>query len=59
MTMILSIFLNAETRHDRSTEQGIVHESDLTGDYKTAFNYGKQKEAEQRVKHTQIEECFD
>ena len=28
----------------------------LTGDYKTAFNYGKQKEVEARVKHTgQIE----
>lgn len=27
----------------------------LTGDYKTAFNYGKQKETEERVKHT----CVD
>lgn len=27
----------------------------LTGDYKTAFNYGKQKETEARVKHTCIE----
>ena len=27
----------------------------LTGDYKTAFNYGKQKETEMRVKHT----CVD
>ena len=27
----------------------------LTGDYKTAFNYGKQKETESRVKHT----CVD
>ena len=27
----------------------------LTGDYKTAFNFGKQKETEQRVKHSQIE----
>ena len=26
----------------------------LTGDYKTAFNYGKQKETESRVKHTGI-----
>lgn len=51
MIMILNIFLNAETKHDRSTEQEIVHESDLTGDYKTAFNYGKQKETEARVKH--------
>ena len=24
----------------------------LTGNYKTAFNYGKQKEVEARVKHT-------
>ena len=24
----------------------------LTGDYKTAFNYGKQKEVEQRFKHS-------
>lgn len=42
---------NAETKHDRSTEQEIVHESDLTGNYKTAFNWGKQKETEARVKH--------
>lgn len=28
----------------------------LTGDYKTAFNWGKQKETEQRVKHTGIKE---
>lgn len=26
----------------------------LTGDYKTAFNYGKQQEAEDRVNHTRI-----
>ena len=26
----------------------------LTGDYKTAFNYGKQKEAEDRVKHEKV-----
>lgn len=26
----------------------------LTGDYKTAFNYGKQKEAENRFRHTQV-----
>ena len=24
----------------------------LTGDYKTAFNYGKQKETEDRFRHT-------
>lgn len=47
------IYLNAETIHDGSTEQEIVHSScDLTGDYKTAFNLGKQQEAEMRVKHT-------
>lgn len=27
----------------------------LTGDYKTAFNYGKQKETEERVKHSGVE----
>ena len=27
----------------------------LTNDYKTAFNYGKQKEVEDRVQHTNIE----
>lgn len=27
----------------------------LTNDYKTAFNYGKQKEVEDRVRHTDIE----
>ena len=26
----------------------------LTGDYKTAFNFGKQKETEMRVKHTEV-----
>lgn len=26
----------------------------LTGDYKTAFNYGKQKETENRFRHTQV-----
>lgn len=45
------VYLNAETKHDSSTEQEIVHESDLTGNYKTAFNKGKQQEVEQRVKH--------
>lgn len=52
MIIILNIFLNAETKHDRSTEQEIVHKCDLTGNYKTAFNFGKQKETEARVKHT-------
>lgn len=42
---------NAETGHGDSTEQGTVHESDLTGDYTTAFNEGKQQEVELRVKH--------
>lgn len=45
------IYLNAETIHDGSTEQEIVHERDLTGDYTTAFNKGKQQEVEMRVKH--------
>lgn len=50
------IYLNAETKHDSSTEQEIVHlESDLTGDYKSAFNKGKQQEVENRVKHTGVE----
>ena len=53
MTIILSIFLNAETKRDCSTEQEIVHKcSDLTGDYKTAFNKGKQAEVEDRYKHS-------
>lgn len=42
---------NAEAGHGGSTEQGTVHKSDLTGDYKTAFNEGKQQEVEMRVKH--------
>lgn len=45
---------NAETKHDCSTEQEIVHKSDLTGDYKTAFNYGKQQETAQRSRHAGI-----
>lgn len=45
------IYLNAETGHGGSTEQGTVHESDLTGNYQTAFNEGKQQEVEMRVKH--------
>lgn len=44
-------YLNAETKHDSSTEQEIVHDSDLTGNYTTAFNEGKQQEVEMRVKH--------
>ena len=51
MTIILIIFLNAETKRDCFTEQEIVHKSDLTGDYKTAFNIGKQAEVEDRYKH--------
>lgn len=27
---------------------------DLTGNYKTAFNWGKQKETEDRVKHVGV-----
>ena len=27
----------------------------LTGDYKSAFNKGKQQETEMRVKHTEVE----
>lgn len=56
MTTTLNTFLNAETKHDRSTEQEIVHNSDLTGDYKSAFNLGKQDEVEHRVKHTGVME---
>ena len=48
------IYLNAETGHDRSTEQGTVHISDLTGNYKTAFNLGKQQEVELRIKHNRV-----
>lgn len=45
---------NAETRHDSSTEQGIVHkDSDLSTDYHN-FNDGKQAEVEDRVKHTVV-----
>jgi len=44
-------YRNAETGHGSSTEQGTVHKSDLTNDYKTAFNVGKQQEVEMRVKH--------
>lgn len=50
------IFLNAETIHGRSTEQEIVHKSDLSGDYKASFNKGKQQEVEMRVKHSKTEE---
>ncbi len=46
-------YRNAETVHDGSMEQETVHECDLTGNYKTAFNKGKQQETEMRVKHTQ------
>lgn len=48
------IYLNAETGHGSSTEQGTVRESDLTGDYTTAFNKGKQQEIEMRVKHDEV-----
>lgn len=45
---------NAETKHTGSTEQEIVQQKkyvDLTGDYTTAFNEGKQEETELRTKH--------
>ena len=51
MIIIQNIFLNAETKRDCFTEQEIVHKSDLTGDYKTAFNLGKQAEVEDRYQH--------
>lgn len=52
MIIILIIFLNAETKRDCFTEQEIVHNnSDLTGDYKSAFNKGKQAEVEDRYRH--------
>ena len=48
------IYLNAETGHGSSKEQGTVHlEDDLTGNYTTAFNKGKQQEVELRTKHSQ------
>lgn len=49
-------FRNAETKHDCSTEQEIVHESDLSGNYTTAFNKGKIQETDMRVKHTGLME---
>lgn len=54
--MMLFIYkLIAETIHDGSTEQEIVHSyCDLTGDYTTAFNKGKQDEVHKRIKHNQI-----
>ena len=48
------IYLNAETGHGSSTEQGTVRESDLTGNYTTAFNKGKQQEVEMRIKHDEV-----
>lgn len=48
------IYLNAETGHGSSKEQGTVRKSDLTNDYKTAFNVGKQQEVEMRVKHQEF-----
>lgn len=46
------IYLNAETGRGCSMEQGTVHqEDDLTGNYTTAFNKGKQAEVRDRVKH--------
>lgn len=49
------IYLNAETVHDSFTEQETVHsKSDLTGNYTTAFNKGKQAEVHDRIKHGNI-----
>lgn len=48
------VYLNAETKHDGSTEQEIVHKCDLTGNYTTAFNEGKQQEVEMRVPHKEV-----
>lgn len=50
-------YLNAETKHTCFTEQEIVHENDLTGDYVTAFNKGKVEEVKDRVKHVNNEIC--
>lgn len=48
-------YRNAETGHGGFTEQGTVHRTDdLTNDYTTAFNLGKQEEVEKRVKHVKI-----
>lgn len=52
-------YRNAETVHDGSTEQETAHKCDLTGNYKTAFNKGKQQETEMRVKHTQNGEHYE
>lgn len=56
LIMMLFIYkLIAETIHDGFTEQEIVHSyCDLTGDYTTAFNKGKQDEVHKRIKHNQI-----
>lgn len=48
-------YLNAETGHGSSTEQGTVHENDLTGNFTTAFNKGKQSEVLDRTKHTGVD----
>lgn len=40
-----------DTMTPRSKEQSTKN-SDLTGDYKTAFNLGKQQEVEMRIKHS-------
>lgn len=47
-------YLNEETVHGSPTGQETVHKSDLTGNYTTAFNKGKQSEVKDRVKHTGI-----
>lgn len=51
--------LNEETGHDSPKGQGTVHlNSDLTGNYTTAFNKGKQQEVEMRFKHTKLSAAF-
>lgn len=41
-----------DTVTPRSKEQSVIN--DLTGNYTTAFNWGKQKEVEDRVKHEKV-----
>lgn len=52
--------LNEETGHDSPTGQGTVHlnNSDLTGNYTTAFNLGKQQEVQMRFQHTKLSPIF-
>lgn len=45
--------------HSRNIQQLRRVTGYLTGDYKTAFNYGKQKETEDRFKHSQLLEDWN